>query len=164
MLSYRHMYHAGNFADVFKHALLTRLVIALAAKDKPFLYLDTHAGIGRYDLRHSWAQKAREYENGIARVWKAKDAPPEIQPYLRRIHEDARTKRLPKIEVDVTKLTFVNSSAIRLFVDWAMWVNEPTGAPYKLVFRTRDGVAWQRLTLTALKSIAPSAIEVEVEA
>jgi hypothetical protein len=89
---------------------------------------------------------------------------PEIQPYLRRIHEDARTKRLPKIEVDVTKLTFVNSSAIRLFVDWAMWVKEPTGAPYKLVFRTRDGVAWQRLTLTALKSIAPSAIEVEVEA
>ena len=87
MLSYRHMYHAGNFADVFKHALLTRLVIALAAKDKPFLYLDTHAGIGRYDLRHSWAQKAREYENGIARVWKAKDAPPGIQPYLEAVHE-----------------------------------------------------------------------------
>jgi 23S rRNA (adenine2030-N6)-methyltransferase len=82
MLSYRHMYHAGNFADVFKHALLARLLIALAAKDKPFLYLDTHAGIGRYDLTHSWAQKAREYDNGVGRVWKAKDAPAALEPYL----------------------------------------------------------------------------------
>ncbi|MGZ8231430.1 MAG: 23S rRNA (adenine(2030)-N(6))-methyltransferase RlmJ [Burkholderiales bacterium] len=85
MLSYRHMYHAGNFADVFKHALLARLVIALAAKDKPFLYLDTHAGIGRYDLTHSWAQKAREYDNGIGRVWKAQDAPAELEPYLEAV-------------------------------------------------------------------------------
>ena len=82
MLSYRHIFHAGNFADVFKHALLTRLLIALCAKEKPYLYLDTHAGIGRYDLKHPWAQKAREYENGIARVWKAPDVPRELDPYL----------------------------------------------------------------------------------
>ena len=82
MLSYRHMFHVGNFADVFKHALLTRVLVAMTAKDKPFLYLDTHAGIGRYDLSHSWAQKAREYENGIARVWQAKDAPETMGPYL----------------------------------------------------------------------------------
>ena len=87
MLSYRHMYHAGNFADVFKHALLTRLAIAIAAKDKPFLFLDTHAGIGRYDLTHSWAQKAREYENGIARVWQAGDAPKALAPYLDFVRE-----------------------------------------------------------------------------
>jgi 23S rRNA (adenine2030-N6)-methyltransferase len=82
MLSYRHLFHAGNFADVFKHALLTRLLIALSAKDKPYLYLDTHAGIGRYDLTHSWAQKGREYDNGIARVWNAKDIPSALEPYL----------------------------------------------------------------------------------
>lgn len=82
MLSYRHIYHAGNFADVFKHALLTRLVIALSAKEKPFAYLDTHAGIGRYDLTHPWAQKVREYENGIGRLWNAKDVPPLLEPYL----------------------------------------------------------------------------------
>ena len=64
MLAYRHLFHAGNFADVFKHALLARLLIALAAKDKPFLYLDTHAGIARYDLQRPWAQKARECDNG----------------------------------------------------------------------------------------------------
>jgi 23S rRNA (adenine2030-N6)-methyltransferase len=82
MLSYRHLFHAGNFADVFKHALLTRLLIALSAKDKPYLYLDTHAGIALYDLRHAWAQKAREYENGIAKLWKERDVPEMVQPYL----------------------------------------------------------------------------------
>ena len=87
MLSYRHLFHAGNFADVFKHALLARLLIAVTAKDKPCLYLDTHAGIARYDLTHSWAQKAREYENGIARVWKARDAPDALQPYLALVRE-----------------------------------------------------------------------------
>jgi 23S rRNA (adenine2030-N6)-methyltransferase len=82
MLSYRHIYHAGNFADVFKHALLTRLLIALNAKEKPYCYLDTHAGIGRYDLKHPWAQQAREYESGIARLWSAKNIPPALHPYL----------------------------------------------------------------------------------
>lgn len=83
MLSYRHMYHAGNFADVFKHALLARLLIAISAKDRPCCYLDTHAGIAHYDLTHAWAQKAREYENGIARIWKAQDAPQALEPYLK---------------------------------------------------------------------------------
>jgi 23S rRNA (adenine2030-N6)-methyltransferase len=87
MLSYRHIFHAGNFADVFKHALLTRLLNGISAKDKPYVYLDTHAGIGRYDLTHPWAQKAREYENGITRVWNAKDAPLELGPYLAIVRE-----------------------------------------------------------------------------
>jgi 23S rRNA (adenine2030-N6)-methyltransferase len=85
MLSYRHMFHAGNFADVFKHALLTRLVIAMSGKEKPYLYLDTHAGIALYDLMHSWAQKAREYENGIARLWHAKDLPSVLEPYMEAV-------------------------------------------------------------------------------
>jgi 23S rRNA (adenine2030-N6)-methyltransferase len=82
MLSYRHLFHAGNFADVFKHALLARLITALNAKDTPYCYLDTHAGTGRYDLSHAWAQKAREYENGIARLWSRRDLPAELEPYL----------------------------------------------------------------------------------
>jgi 23S rRNA (adenine2030-N6)-methyltransferase len=68
MLAYRHQFHAGNFADVFKHSLLVRLLLALGRKDKPFFYLDTHAGTGRYDLEHPWARKNAEFEDGIARV------------------------------------------------------------------------------------------------
>lgn len=82
MLAYRHYFHAGNFADVFKHALLARLLVALAKKDKPLCYLDTHAGIGRYDLTHRWAQKNREFEAGIARLWQRSDAPDLLAPYL----------------------------------------------------------------------------------
>jgi 23S rRNA (adenine2030-N6)-methyltransferase len=98
VLSYRHLFHAGNFADVFKHALLARLLIAMSAKEKPYCYLDTHAGVGRYDLTHAWAQKAREYENGIARVWKAKDAPEGLQPYLeavRALNPDGKLRLYP---------------------------------------------------------------------
>ena len=82
MLAYRHHFHAGNFADVFKHALLARLLVALAKKEKPFCYLDTHAGIGRYDLAHRWAQKNREYEGGIGRLWARRDMPALLAPYL----------------------------------------------------------------------------------
>ena len=82
MLAYRHLFHAGNFADVFKHALLAQLLRLLAAKDKPLFYLDTHAGTGRYDLTHEWARKNAEYESGIALVWQRPAAPPELAPYL----------------------------------------------------------------------------------
>ncbi len=82
MLAYRHQFHAGNFADVFKHALLAQLLLALQKKTAPYFYLDTHAGIGLYDLSHPWAQKNAEHEAGIARVWKHPDAPAEIAPYL----------------------------------------------------------------------------------
>ena len=98
MLSYRHMFHAGNFADVFKHALLTRLLAALSAKDKPWFYLDTHAGIGRYDLSHAWAKKAREYETGIARAWKQRDVPALLAPYfdaVRALNPDGALRCYP---------------------------------------------------------------------
>lgn len=82
MLAYRHQFHAGNFADVFKHAVLARLLVHLARKDKPFLYLDTHAGIGEYDLEHPWARKNAEHEAGIGRVLDAAGAPAALTSYL----------------------------------------------------------------------------------
>jgi 23S rRNA (adenine2030-N6)-methyltransferase len=88
MLAYRHQFHAGNFADVFKHALLTRLLILLARKDKPFWYLDTHAGIGLYDLSHPWARKLAEYEDGIERLWKRKDIPKLFAPYMEAVRAE----------------------------------------------------------------------------
>jgi 23S rRNA (adenine2030-N6)-methyltransferase len=94
LLAYRHLFHAGNFADVFKHALLARLLIALGEKDKPYCYLDTHAGTGRYDLRHAWAEKAREYANGIGRIWDRTDAPELLAPYLSAVRAENPDGRL----------------------------------------------------------------------
>lgn len=82
MLAYRHQFHAGCFSDVFKHALLAQLALALARKDKPFLCLDTHAGIAHYDLLHEWTQKIAEYKEGIELIWGHKDAPSALTPYL----------------------------------------------------------------------------------
>jgi len=94
VLSYRHLFHAGNFADVFKHALLSRLLIALGAKEKPYFYLDTHSGTGRYDLGHEWAWKAREFESGIARLWDRKDIPAALAPYMDAVRAENPKGRL----------------------------------------------------------------------
>lgn len=85
-MNYRHHFHAGNFADVMKHALLVQLVRALQRKEKGFLYLDTHAGRGRYDLEReatgeSLARKP-EWPDGIGRLWRRRDVPSAIAEYL----------------------------------------------------------------------------------
>ncbi|MGE5545484.1 MAG: 23S rRNA (adenine(2030)-N(6))-methyltransferase RlmJ [Solirubrobacterales bacterium] len=81
-MNYRHAYHAGNFADVIKHAVLALVVEHLKKKDGAFLYLDTHAGIGLYDLESEQAGKTREWEAGIGRVMAEAEAPAEIRAYL----------------------------------------------------------------------------------
>jgi 23S rRNA (adenine2030-N6)-methyltransferase len=85
MLSYRHAFHAGNFADVFKHVVLTMLLQALARKDKPYVYIDTHAGAGRYDLHSEAARKHREFASGIARVWGETGTPVPVAAYLEAV-------------------------------------------------------------------------------
>lgn len=80
-MNYRHAYHAGGAADVFKHVVLTMLVDALQAKEKPFSVLDTHAGIGCYDLAGAEAGKTGEWRDGIGRLLGA-DAPEGARPYL----------------------------------------------------------------------------------
>ncbi|RWM83896.1 MAG: 23S rRNA (adenine(2030)-N(6))-methyltransferase RlmJ [Mesorhizobium sp.] len=88
-MNYRHAYHAGNFADVVKHVVLSRLVEYLKQKDKAFRVIDTHAGIGRYDLSSTEAQKTGEWQGGIGRlVDAALDAPVAalLAPYLEAVH------------------------------------------------------------------------------
>ncbi len=68
-MNYRHIFHAGNFADVFKHVVLVRVLRALQKKDTPFCYLDTHAGRGLYDLTSVSANRSGEFRDGIARLW-----------------------------------------------------------------------------------------------
>ncbi|MCF1459876.1 23S rRNA (adenine(2030)-N(6))-methyltransferase RlmJ [Agrobacterium vitis] len=84
-MNYRHIYHAGNFADVLKHAVLARLVIYLQQKDKAFRVLDTHAGIGLYDLSSDESQKTGEWLGGIGKLLDAELTPAAtdvLKPYL----------------------------------------------------------------------------------
>jgi 23S rRNA (adenine2030-N6)-methyltransferase len=89
-MNYRHIYHAGNFADVLKHAVLARLIVYMEQKDKAFRVLDTHAGIGLYDLSSEEAQKTGEWQDGIGRLLDA-DIPAKakalLQPYLTAVRD-----------------------------------------------------------------------------
>ncbi len=82
MLSYRHAFHAGNHADVLKHAVLVHCLHYLGSKEKPFLALDTHAGAGLYRLDAKEANKTAEYRDGIARLWQQTDVPAALHDYL----------------------------------------------------------------------------------
>ncbi|QTF10483.1 23S rRNA (adenine(2030)-N(6))-methyltransferase RlmJ [Brenneria izadpanahii] len=85
MLSYRHSFHAGNHADVVKHTVQSLIITALKEKEKPFLYLDTHAGAGRYQLSGEHAARTGEYLDGIAKIWLRDDIPAELEPYMRAV-------------------------------------------------------------------------------
>jgi 23S rRNA (adenine2030-N6)-methyltransferase len=87
MLSYQHEYHAGNHADVLKHAVLALLIDALKRKPKPFRVIDSHAGAGVYDLTSREAQQHREFAAGIARVFDARPVPPELSSYVGAVEE-----------------------------------------------------------------------------
>ncbi len=84
-MNYRHIFHAGNPADVMKHAILALILDHLRAKPAPFCVLDTHAGIGRYDLSSEPAQKTREYEDGVARLFGSDLPDPALEPYRRAV-------------------------------------------------------------------------------
>src|SRR5437763_272207 len=85
-MNYRHHFHAGNFADVFKHVLLVQLLRALQRKEKGILYLDTHAGRGRYDLslaaRGDSLERKPEHPAGIGRLWNDPGLPAPLVDYV----------------------------------------------------------------------------------
>lgn len=81
-MNYRHSFHAGNFADVVKHAVLSLIIESLKRKDSAFAAIDTHAGIGQYDFWKQEPNKTDEYKDGIGRLWNCADAPAELEAYL----------------------------------------------------------------------------------
>ena len=87
MLSYRHAFHAGNHADVLKHFIEVQLLRYLAQKDKPFWYIDTHAGAGCCELDCGYATQNREYESGIARLWQRDDLPAPLRAYVALVQQ-----------------------------------------------------------------------------
>lgn len=94
MLSYRHGFHAGNFADVLKHSLITLVINTLKQKEKPFVYIDTHAGAGKYSFKSEFAQKTGEYQQGIARIWGQTQVPAEIKDYLAAVRAENTGRQL----------------------------------------------------------------------
>lgn len=105
-MNYRHAYHAGNFADVVKHATLALVIEHLKAKEKPFRVVDTHAGIGLYDLAGPLAAKTGEWTAGIGRLLGADLAPKDLSarlkaqlaPYfgaIRAVNPDGRLRYYP---------------------------------------------------------------------
>ncbi|GGK09693.1 23S rRNA (adenine(2030)-N(6))-methyltransferase RlmJ [Pseudomonas matsuisoli] len=86
-MNYRHAFHAGNHADVLKHLVLSRLIALMSRKESPLAYVDTHAGIGLYDLLGSEASRTDEWREGIGRLWQAEQAPAELSGYLEAVRE-----------------------------------------------------------------------------
>lgn len=87
MLSYRHAFHAGNHADVLKHFALVETLRYYSRKDKPWWYIDTHAGAGCYVLSGEQAEKTGEFRNGIGRLWDREDVPESLKPYLQTVRQ-----------------------------------------------------------------------------
>jgi len=103
-MNYRHAYHAGNFADVLKHAVLSLALVHLKKKEAPFRVIDTHAGIGMYDLAGEEAGKTGEWRGGIGRLLGADAAPLPaaaaelMKPYLSAVealNPDVAPRRYP---------------------------------------------------------------------
>ena len=82
MLSYRHAFHAGNHADVLKHFVLCQCLQYFNEKDKPYTYIDTHAGAGLYQLDHHYAIKTAEFRDGIIKLVEATELNQPLQDYL----------------------------------------------------------------------------------
>lgn len=94
-MNYRHIYHAGNFADVFKHIVLLLMLEHFKRKEAPFCYVDTHAGAGLYDLTSEQAVKTGEAEAGIARLLAATDMPPAVAQYCEAVEALNRSLEAP---------------------------------------------------------------------
>src|SRR5579863_1828294 len=109
-MNYRHAFHAGNFADVHKHAVLARILVHLRLKPAAFRVIDTHAGAGRYDLRGPEPSRSGEWHDGIERVWHApRQGEPHalLAPYLDAVaalNPDATLRVYPGSPLIVTNL------------------------------------------------------------
>lgn len=85
-MNYKHSFHAGSFADCVKHIALIALINSLKNKETPFCYIDTHAGIGYYDLESEMALKTKEYQGGIEKIIAIENPPALIKQFLDCVH------------------------------------------------------------------------------
>ncbi len=154
MLSYRHAFHAGNHADVLKHFVEVQLLRYLAQKDKPYWYIDTHAGAGCYSLDSGYAMQNAEYESGIARLWARDDLPASLAEYValvKRINPDGQMKLYPGSPLVALEL-LRKQDRMRLFelhpTDSEILQENFAGHGSRVLMQTADGFG-------ALKALLP---------
>jgi len=113
-MNYRHEFHAGNFADVLKHVFLTRILLYLCRKDKPFRYIDTHAGAGLYDLNGPEASRSNEARDGIGRLLDADlgAATELLEPFLAAVRAAGAPNLYPGSPVIAQKFLRASDKAI----------------------------------------------------
>jgi len=109
LLSYRHAFHAGNFADVLKHFVLTNVLSYMTKKDKGYIYIDSHSGAGVYQLNEEYAQKTGEYKQGIAKLINNIDIPQALEEYIDLIKSFNQRDYL-KNDVSFQEHNFQNSN------------------------------------------------------
>ncbi|MDO8311522.1 MAG: 23S rRNA (adenine(2030)-N(6))-methyltransferase RlmJ [Sideroxyarcus sp.] len=155
MLSYRHAFHAGNHADVLKHFVELELLRYLAQKEKPFWYIDTHAGAGCYELDSEYAEKNAEYESGIARLWNADDLPGPLAEYvamIKHFNPDGALRLYPGSPL-VALQVLREQDKMRLFelhpTDYAILEENFAGHGSRVLMQKADGFG-------ALKALLPT--------
>ena len=162
MFSYRHAFHAGNHADVLKHMVLLQICQYMTQKDKPLTYIDTHAGVGMYQLGNPMAQKSGEHETGISKLWplwqdkKSRQNLPELlQQYLKfisDIHSDGSDNELkyypgsPTVashhlrEMDRLRIFELHPTDMRLLDENLQYIQKPgVHDDKRILFKTVDG-------------------------
>jgi 23S rRNA (adenine2030-N6)-methyltransferase len=154
MLSYRHAFHAGNHADVLKHFIEVQLLRYMVQKDKPFWYIDTHAGAGCYALDSGYATQNAEYESGIALLWERDDLPAPLADYVvlvKRINPDGQMKLYPGSPLVALEL-LREQDKMRLFelhpTDSEILQKSFAGHGTQVLMQTADGFG-------ALKALLP---------
>lgn len=121
MLSYRHAFHAGNHADVLKHIVLIEILNYLHSKEKPFWYIDTHAGAGRYTLDHGYASQNAEHAQGAVKIWQAAQSgvtlPPLLEAYVQKLkaYNTGQTLRAYPGSPSIARAFLNSSDQMRLF-------------------------------------------------
>ena len=156
MLSYRHAFHAGNHADVLKHTIELLLLRYLNQKDKPWWYVDSHAGAGCYSLDEGYATKNAEYESGIARLWSRSDLPPALADYValvKGLNPDGALRFYPGSPL-VAQIVMRRDDRLRLFElhpsDCKILQENFADAGKRTVIQQADGFA-------GLKAVLPPA-------
>lgn len=152
MLSYRHAFHAGNFADVLKHSLFLHCLSYMTQKDKPLRVIDTHAGAGAYKLGNSQPLKNREFDNGIGKLWQKTDLPPLLQDYVAAINAFNSEGRLNFYPGSPILAQAILRPIDRLFLyelhstDWRL-LQENIGKDKRVKIEDDDGLAGMQALL-----------------